>query len=125
MRELDAEVAGKVMGFPIFSDDEYRDKYPCLTWHEGGEYHPGRHIFWADDNVDGVDWSPSEDIAAAWLVVEKMKHKYITMIYESGMKNQVSRWDCTFGTVTVEDEPTAPLAICKAALEACKKAGET
>ncbi len=109
--ELDALVAERVMGFDI----NRRTKYIA-----GKRVHPD-------------DWSPSYDIAAAWEVVEKDKRLtprwdiyYDEDCGQSG-PTWVVRYDtqtkrcshCDYkssGDIVVIIAPTAPLAICRAAL---------
>src|SRR3990167_23623 len=58
----------------------------------------------------------SGEIEFAWLVVEKMRE----LGFEFGLSNynHVNDWIASFRGFIVEDEKTAPLTICKAALQA-------
>ncbi len=107
-RALDAEVAEKVMG-----------------WHCDGEFN------WRDENnvmQDWVDsWWPSTDIADAWQVVEKMQERGAVFGYQT-IKEGVRGNFAWFGVLPTPassfhedfygEGETAPLAICRAALEA-------
>jgi hypothetical protein len=100
---LDVEVANKVFGFAI--------------WHD--EFGPGSPGFTPFTDVqNGVMVKPySSDIASAFLVVEKMREKGFWMALES----EDALWRCNFAddedSHCAFDEPTAALAICKAALK--------
>jgi len=106
--ELDALVAEKVMGWQMVCDD-------------------------CGDGVDSTG-TPNEcpkfssDIAAAWEVVEKLKptHRQVVIDRHRGEDLQEEQWGVAFVTNTGvsifrERAPTAPLAICKAALKAVSK----
>lgn len=113
-RELDALIAEKVMGWaPVHDGLNFR-------WADGGDYEK-RHRY-------VCDWSPSTDIAAAWQVVERMDSLgwYLT-IDRLSSGERVRFWRCEWMRYTEENEKcgdcwedadTAPLAICRAALEA-------
>lgn len=101
--ELDAAIARRVMGWTDLQGSA------GLYW-EDGDRLPRKDTF-----------KPSTDIADAWRVVESMK--------EDGWRIQFSGWD-SHGDVSCEffklgcvgyyiEGPTAPLAICRAALKAC------
>ena len=112
-REIDAQVAEKVMGWKVIDDGEDRDDYPIVTWHEGSEYQPDRYLFWAGEDVDGVEWSPSTDIAAAWEVAEKLTAKLRYKIAIETYEGEVyTIKPCGVSAIT------APMAICLAALKA-------
>jgi hypothetical protein len=105
-RELDAEVAEKVMGRPVGE------------WLEGIYYQDGRR---------GRIPRFSTDIAAAWQVVEKLAadtpawphHGYFVSIHNS---TGLGRWEARIGATAIAHAHTAPLAICLAALAACGEA---
>lgn len=88
-REMDALVARQVMGWP---------EQDC---------HPGA-LAWAG-------WSPSTDIDSAWDVVEKMIEKHRVDLH--GLRGGKD-WRCWVAGFDHADAPTAPLAICRAALKA-------
>ena len=96
--EMDALVAERVMGFDTH-------KYPC-----------------------GASFWPSKEIADAWRVVEKVsgKDRLFNVKYASGVGALAQVvWrdeslDC--GCMIEEEAPTAPLAICRAALLATLEA---
>ena len=116
-RELDALIAEKVMGwdYRCFVDkpvEHLRDKYAWFNEDAGiaGEF------------VAGWDWSPSTSIASAWMVVEKMEGQVLLTRTIGG------KWICEIiwgMEYTYQPEaPTAPLAICLAALKAVGYEGE-
>jgi len=112
--ELDALVAEKVMG--------WRKRYPNdpqLVW------------YWAD--ATGLferakqTWRPSTSIAAAWDVVERMRQLgwTVSLLNRNRKEDQTEFWYCDFRPHTaivpqdslwVDHIPTAPYAICLAAL---------
>ena len=89
-RELDAEIAEKVMGFP-----------PIAT----------RYTLGGVDFVDKAVRHYSADIAAAWLVVDHLRLRGFELRYGDDL------WVCRFGSAKAE-AASAPLAICLAALQA-------
>ncbi|MBS4171913.1 hypothetical protein [Bacillus sp. FJAT-49736] len=102
-REIDKLVAEKVMGYRF---DSTKSTYFKNIGH--GWENP---VF---------DFHPSEDIASAWLIIEELyKRKQIRMfvsnnfhpLWEARCKKDTGDW-IGHGF----DEETAPLAICKAAL---------
>jgi hypothetical protein len=106
-RELDALVAEKVMGWKaerrptgnlmaILPDDSR----VCVEHVQGCL--PARR------------WNPSEDIAVAWEVVEKMRERGLLLKLHQGNPHG---WTAQFAEVWHVDL-TAPLAICLAALKA-------
>lgn len=119
-RELDALVAEKVMGFVRVADDT-------------SDYHGVRHgtevLLPPGETLHSLrEWLPrsgpiafgyfvtqrySTDIAAAWQVVERMRNPDFRL-------NKDGDWGCSFGGELrfVGLAPTAPLAICRAALKA-------
>lgn len=105
---LSAWVAEWVMGWSKFFD-ELEDKH-----------------YWGVDENDSFDyyeeeWQPSTDIAAAWEVVEHLlsKHKY-WVFHTMSPRGGAPEWYAGFGQPSIDtthgDAPTAPLAICRAAL---------
>lgn len=128
---LDAEVAERIMG-----------------WHRV-EGHPvwfdGDKFAWADDDTPAAaewyrsnrdtivpQWSPTTDMRAAWLVVERMDrfytHDNITLC-DRWVKMRAIRecvnfvttregWEVKFHTTKWHFAPTLPEAICRAALAA-------
>lgn len=91
-RCLDAWIAEKVMGLQVAKS---------LVWQDG-------------------DWliipRYSTSRADAWLVVDKFMGRVVA-IAVSPQPGGTGIWDCTIGTVAAE-APTAPEAICLAALKA-------
>lgn len=126
-RELDALVAEKVMGCKI--DRSYVEGWP--NWIGGPRYRCGcgnyAHACGDDDIAEPLLNFYSTDIAAAWEVVERIKHlkdpdPMEVWIYETRSKGVTCEvyWDLGSrlagrGQVTAA---TAPLAICLAALQA-------
>ena len=117
-RELDAEVAERVMGW----------------WSVGIDTsNMLRSEIWADGKRKIYGFNPSEDISAAFDVVEKMREKFRRVeVHGIGQKHDTERaWVCMIegGEDAVTEHyiaeavaETAPLAICRAALLAI---GET
>lgn len=121
---LDVEVAVRVFGRVLPTEDEVRaeaasvwEKQPdCMYFHKG-------FAAWTD--ADGFHWEPtvelySVDIAAAWSVVEKMASRGLRLRLEgpaiSG-EEYVASFESSCSTLYVaRHAPTAPLAICRAAL---------
>jgi hypothetical protein len=111
-REMDALIAGKIMGYK-------KIVIGSISWWVKESPLAMSYQFMAEC----ADYCPSQDIAAAWQVVEKIKG----LCFET----QILMWDysdkvtvCLFPrhgheefipTLTVHAE-TAPLAICRAAL---------
>lgn len=97
-RELDSLVAEKVMG-----------------WTKRGDGY-GMHNWWGDDKCAYIQevarFTPSENISAAWMVVEKMREAGYgaTIQAQHGGNN----WIC-IGTHGVEGK-SIPECICRAAL---------
>ena len=113
--EMDAAVAEHVMGWiyhPPSADTE------GVAWWEVPEGDPTR------DRFGSADWPPcySTDIAAAWPVLEKLRLKYTTVkiFAQNGWSVALGLIHADGGEVwtVLVNAPTAPLAICKAALKA-------
>lgn len=107
-REMDALIAEKVLGWGVLRNDIY-------------VYIP-RPNEAPDERLDELKWYPSNDIAAAWDVVEKFMPYKSPSLYVVGVM-----WYCFFALKTGEGlftgtnilearASTAPLAICRAAL---------
>ena len=116
-RELDARVATEVMGWKEVS-------LPDVDWFVNKEYEkltqpifyliPNQGISFAN-SIGFRPFHPSTSIAAAWAVVEKMKEEHEPI--------KIVVWETHTHVFIGEDElfihaPTAPLAICRAALRA-------
>lgn len=101
--QMDALVAEKVMGWSI-RGELWKDKRGTIRRSKSTfeQYEPS------------IRWSPSTDIAAAWEVVEKMP---------MGMWPSVDGWvvEIPDGSGDEVEAPTAPLAICRAALKAIER----
>ena len=130
-RELDALVAEKVMGWRWFRPgDAGEDGYPVDFWCDAaGDLTGWCDRPWPDDTEQWGDapalfsargtWQPSQNIEVAWEVVEKLARRgFIASVASDG----ADRWVADFAAdplVTVcTYAPTAPLAICRAALKA-------
>lgn len=113
-RELDAAVAERVMGWDVMPWDEYvrRRQRPVVDAVVGEQ-----GVFRGANGNFRDKFSPSTDIAAAWLVVEKLK---LTVGYAGNAgwyagPGEDGDWDC-WSCLAVA--PTAPEAIARAALAA-------
>jgi hypothetical protein len=93
-RELDALVAEKVMGWFLDSDIGYWRNESGLCKRQD-------------------KWSPSEDISAAWEVVEEMGD--CLHLRQHGEQGEWEAWFCGYPNSKAHGE-TAPEAICKASL---------
>lgn len=115
-REMDALVAEKVMGEPkpIYVHPNLHIEYPKEStlgnWRCYNIYEHG----------DVCEWNPlpfSTDIASAWEVVEKLCNKYHVSIW-----TDFTHYGTALRTLGIDElvevtaAPTAPLAICRAAL---------
>ena len=126
-RELDALVAEKVMGWRRMSWKDYhahmsfmgtdeREEF-TYAWHDADgnltEHHASDVLYY--DNPTPA-WSPSEEIADAWLVVEKWEEfvvkKTFVGKYRAKIANKSNPKWC------MASANTAQLAICLAALKA-------
>lgn len=100
-RELDTLVAQKVMGWT-----RGPGKYEGEFWHDNRGW----------QTADVFTWWPSENIKDAWEVVEQ-----ISMLYQIkvGSDKTALAWWCEIGDGDWRSigQPTAALAICKAALK--------
>lgn len=107
-RDLDALVAERVMGWHV--------QYTRI-----GDYWMGatRH----DPTWSVKEFTPSTDIAAAWLVVERMREQEWAMNLDVAEGDKLKPYDCRLFNrdgrrrVLAYGE-TFPLAICRAALKA-------
>jgi hypothetical protein len=114
-RELDALVAEKVMGWTLC------DRV-AMGWGDGPPvFATGEDPYDDTARPSRQDWRPSEDIAAAWEVVENWRNRcngegVVLLSWHS------EEWVCELGIWGVESgfrhapADTAPLAICRAAL---------
>jgi hypothetical protein len=108
-REIDKLIAEKVMKVPCF-----------LSQFGHGE------VLWAEfEGQDSVIFHPTNNMRDAWMVVEKLKEQKLFVLIDVNYENydvNIYQLDANFPgiTITVADSfaDTAPLAICKAALEA-------
>lgn len=129
-RETDACVAEVVMGWttseslPETTQSGYYIVCCDVDWYWVDP--DGKHKC-SNDSAHG--WIPpkfSTDIAAAWMVVEKMHELGFRTDLESGWENlhEYFAWKCKFYKphyLETHHHETAPLAICLAALKACSE----
>lgn len=114
MRDLDKLIAEKVMGETVVSTTWGRGKYEVLSLGDP---------IWYDDDGSMVISNPvpsySENIADAWLVIEKLPFTVeITTNNPYGPTTPETEWMVTFSAEFEAHGPTAPHAICLAALKA-------
>ncbi len=103
--ELDALVAQKVMGWPQCTKGIIGSSLPhCFMTPDGRELRPGK------------DWSPSTRIEHAWEVVERLQDLGWSVTTLSSTGNPEIR-----PRVFTARAPTAPHAICLAALQATEE----
>jgi Phage ABA sandwich domain len=103
-RDLDSLIAEKVMRWKTWIADGTLDE----CWETGDEYNP---------TIRKSQWRPSTDISAAWEVVEKMianGFDDVTLDYTDGWTAFFSDYDER--AAKTRTLPSAPLAICIAAL---------
>ena len=123
--ELDAAIAVEVMEWRrVIEDEEQPDQVPYLVGPEPGDVHyPSVAAKFPDSYTFPVQFST--DIAAAWEVLEKLKDDswYINVSWNDtipGVENYWSCWGWRSSDTTKGSAPTAPLAICRAALAAVR-----
>ncbi|RLG44476.1 MAG: hypothetical protein DRN81_04505 [Thermoproteota archaeon] len=121
--ELDRLMAEEVMGWEEGEDFDCSKEGPLI-------YYPSRN------RVLGRKWSPSTDIAAAWEVIRKMLDSgWGCEIYSPNNPyalENADKWFVVFaksGPIVMQlnfsaKAPSAPLAICRAALLAVKEASD-
>lgn len=90
-----ADAAKAVLGLPAGADMDN-----VVT------HHVGRF-----DVHDEGRWAPSTDIASAWAVLE-----FMLANYGGHFSTTAGGWDAHFGDAPPAFAPTAPLAICRAAV---------
>lgn len=132
-RELDALVAEKVMGLPPSAWPP-----PCIRHHrtddaewDSGSQEAGGWCYTCNTMISSVDREPpaySTDISAAWEVVEKLKERHgVKVMGGPDDEGGCEIWCCditAYGYRPFQDHSwsdaaaTAPLAICRAALQA-------
>lgn len=120
-RELDALVAEKVFGWTDVCAAT-RTLYGGTTWFVPHGRPDAAFMKYAEVP------SYSTDIAAAWLVVEKLRPKFWTKLCAGMTLTESPLHECAMGLYATEDGPShqlayerdasAPLAICRAALAA-------
>ena len=118
--DIDKLEAGREMDVAI-----QRDIFKTKVWFRKGK--PTTYLHETDD-YDGIIPHYSTDIAAAWLVVEKMRLRYrvdICAYVATGWKAidgvTVKVYSTDIENFEVNAD-TAPLAICRAALKALDRA---
>jgi hypothetical protein len=140
-RELDAEVAEKVMGWtPPVHEIVDRDGKPMYRNREPYDHACRGECYWTNHSLAGTDrapWRPrgnpdpppySTDMATAWTIVEHL-HATGGWFFGLGINIHAERW-CHFWRGEEDMErycypedhyataETEPLAICRAALKA-------
>lgn len=129
-RELDQLIAERVMGGFVSDPDALSDTGEVWYW-----LHPKDGVLRGEPYQYKVNpvwdhqwarWEPSTDIAAAWVVVEKMKEQG-NDFYIEGYAHFRPRYDVNFKKAISDSfsithmeaqADTLPLAICLAALKA-------
>lgn len=103
MRELDEEIAAKVMGLSREDNSKQKCRCDCRGYTCAKCQYPPHY---------------STDIAAAWTVVEKLKGFKLDLCFEHD-----SLWQCVFWNdgIVEASADTAPMAICKASLASVSK----
>jgi hypothetical protein len=122
-RELDALVAEKVMGAGKKCADN-KGTNGCAYWGLCWECEENRregYFGWHPHDL--VPWHYSTDIDAAWQVVEKMEQHPDEILFSCSRKGwRELEWEVRFRKCRgnqhdyIASAPTAPLAICRAAL---------
>ena len=118
-RELDALVIRHIMNIPIVKSVDLfsQEPFPAAWWVEDEGWYIACER--DEDGLIYMPFNPSEDISAAWEVVEKMLERGGCEIGCYGSKNGAKWFEVNVitmnGEVTVTAH-TAPEAICKAAL---------
>lgn len=115
--ELDALLAEKVMGWVLADVGPYKDSgwnYPDGTWTE----------YWTTEKAsrECPGFSPSEDIACAWEVVEKLisQDHYVSVFsseWSGPDRPKAPGWACQVSSDDTSLADSAPHAICLAALK--------
>ena len=120
-RQLDAEVAGKVMGWHVESVC-----YPHTDdWFDNWIDADGVGRYSVERSAD--QWLPSEFITHAFEVIERMRK----LGYEVDIYSHEDLWTVTFKPnfqavyTYTHHAPSLQVAICKAALEALKSTSNT
>lgn len=109
-RDMDALVAEKVMGLPV------KDGWIFETSAAGCSV-PGCFVY-HNEQAPVRPPAYSNDIAAAWAIIEKMKGVCsITKRASGSYIFRINTYSYKTGLIQAE-APTAPLAICRAALQA-------
>ena len=116
---LDTLVAEHVMGWKY-------DGY----WYEGTCYKGIEHVDGGDGESEG--WCPSEDMNHAWEVVDNILDRSGRWDFDMYWDSMINQWRAQFFCHATgehyrspaNDKPTAPQAICLAALKAVGYEGE-
>lgn len=117
-RDLDAAVAVRIMGWQRRTIETNTQQFVVVPqdWTDFSGAH-----WWGHDIYEQVPHY-STDIAAAWLVVEEMRTDGwdMTLVQTAAMRHEP--WDCRLFIAeykrAIGHGNTAPLAICRAALQA-------
>jgi hypothetical protein len=116
-RELDAKVIFEVLGWELIDRVDTNTRFPFVA-REGKD----KLVLWMEDDAIGRYFSPSTNIADAWLVVNKL----IMDGWEPHIEYEVNRtgvWEVCFGHMAYDAHyhisKDVCEAICLAALKAC------
>jgi hypothetical protein len=120
--DLDVQIARRVFGLRVdYVDEECSSSTPGAKWHGGSDYYTVAvpYLFRTDDENEEGEYLPaySVDIAAAWEVVEKVGADLDPRNHvQISQSLQPKGWNCWIGGFIRCNAPTAPEAICQAAL---------
>lgn len=135
--ELDTLIAEEIMEWKTSRDFQglffdMKNGRSRIVWKS--KAHEFRKLRGIHSDAIGDDWvfSPSEDMAAAWEVIEKLKADgwYISVCWNDTIPKVANYWSCGFwehgqesrgGLHVGAKAETAPLAICRAALEVVRR----
>jgi hypothetical protein len=117
-RELDAFVAEKVFGLECFADKQVwvGSGMPHMQYWSGAVHYPA---YWNSDHEQALSIPDySDDIAAAWEVIEEMRIKGFAIVLQrqGDYFAPDDLWECQFGHKPMAKDESAQVAICKAAL---------
>ena len=121
--KLDALVGVKVMKFPVFlpgregASPRQPPAFPYLA------IAPDKSLrLWRSPDAS-TPWMPSVDIAQAWEVVERIRRLAACHLFfdRQGFMLQVDEIGGSSGGPILETAPSAPLAICRAALKTAQR----
>jgi len=115
--ETDALMAVEVMGWPVH---DMPSAFGHVFPNEQHWFYEGDHYWREDSKLLSVQFNPSTAISAVWEVVEKLGIRWIIdCVPKTGSYS--ARCEPDEGEMVRAIAPTAPLAICRAALKATLK----